>query len=119
MLKKYFGLGKTQHNFYEEYALNNQLDFVQLCLLDILQSGGGRLTWIMLNDALPFTRRQLDRAAAELASQDLLKLDFDGVEMTDYAPCVVQEILNDLHTQYRAKTGLEPSFDGEDSYFSA
>lgn len=119
MIRKTFGLSNAQRRFYEQYALENQVDLIELCILDILQSAGGKMTWIMLQDALPFSRTQLRRTAQALNAQDLVMMDSDRLWLSEYAPFVISDVLIDLHRKYKDMMGTEPRFEGEAGVFYA
>ncbi len=119
MIRKTFGLSGTQKRFYEEYALANQVDLIELCILDILQCAGGKMTWMMLTEALPFSRSRLRQRALSLEKQGLVLMDMDRIWLSDYAPFLITDILSDLHRKYKEKTGFEPRFEGESTVYNA
>ena len=119
MIKRTFGLSNAQRRFYEQYAHENHVDLIELCILDILQSAGGKLTWIMLQEALPFPRTRLHQTAQRLSMQDLIRRDYDRLWLSDFAPFVIDDVLTDLHAKYKESTGFEPGFDEELKIYNA
>lgn len=86
--------------FYEAYARDNAIDSLQLSLLDLLYQANGPITFIALQHALDCTRTRLIATAAELRAQDLVEYNSDQIRLTLSAPFMIEEVLEDLHTQY-------------------
>lgn len=89
--------------FYRLYAQENQVDYLQLCLLDLLRMAGGVMTWkniyLQIPSASAVTIRQ---TAEELAAQQLVTFSPDCLILSDLAEFFVDEILDDLHHKMEA-----------------
>lgn len=97
MKKRQLGFCKESEWFYKVFAQENQVDYLQLCLLDLLRQAGGSMTWKVLYSQLPYSSVAVRATAKELESQDLVVVGLDCLTLTDLAEFTVDEILDDLH----------------------
>ena len=119
MFKRPDAIALRKQEFYREYAMQNQVDCLQLKLLDLLYDAGGKATWLMVFEQIPEPRHQIEQAAADLEDQELVAADFDRILLTDYAPFVVDEILNDFHEQLQHYLSQFPDTDSASARFLA
>lgn len=91
------GFCKESEWFYRLYAQENQVDYLQLCLLDLLRMAGGRMTWKHIYLQIPVSAVAIRQTAQELAEQQLVTFSPDCLMLTDLAEFTVDEILDDLH----------------------
>ncbi|MBD5424311.1 MAG: hypothetical protein HDR44_04245 [Allobaculum sp.] len=83
--------------FYKLYARENQLDYLQLCILDLLREAGGAMTWMAILNTLSYPAVSLRDTARELEWDGLVEPTPDGLTLTEFAEFSVYEILDDLH----------------------
>ena len=119
MIKRPDALSLRKQDFYKQYARQNQVDCLQLQLLDLISEAGGRITWMMVCEQIPDSRSQIEQAVWDLEEQDLVKADFDRILLTDYAPFVIDEVLNDVHEQLQHYLAQFPELDAAGSQFLA
>lgn len=104
-MKRQFGFSSEQTKFYEKYAMENQIDLIQLCILDFLDQSGGKATWLVLFEAMPFSRTSLQNTAMVLRDQELVVPEGDLVRLSEYAPFMIDDLLRDLHRSYQTFAG--------------
>ncbi len=109
MKKGQFYYSQDSDWFYKLYARENQLDYLQLCILDLLREAGGAMTWIAILNTLPYAAVSLRYTAQELEEEGLVEPTCDGLALTEFAEFSVYEILDDLHCK------MEAVFPSEDS----
>lgn len=97
MKKRQLGFCKESEWFYKVFAQENQVDYLQLCLLDLLRQAGGSMTWKVLYSQIPYSSVAIRSTAKELEDQDLVVMSQDSLMLTDLAEFTVDEILDDLH----------------------
>lgn len=85
--------------FYRMYATENQVDYLQLCILDLLRSGSGRMTLKMLCAQLPASNVSIRQTLGDLQAQSLVAVTGDQVALSDTAEFMVEELLDELHSQ--------------------
>lgn len=85
--------------FYRLYAHQNQIDYGELCLLDILHQAGGIMTWKAILAILPNSAVVIRQTAHDLMDQGLVLCQMDCVSLTEYAEFAIYEILDDLHAK--------------------
>lgn len=107
MKKGRFYYSQDSDWFYKLYARENQLDYLQLCMLDLLREAGGTMTWIAIFNTLPYSAVSIRQTASELEWQGLTKLTTDGLHLTEFAEFSVYEILDDLHCKMEATLSNE------------
>ncbi len=108
MKKRQLGFCKESEWFYRLYARENQVDYLQLCVLDLLRQANGSLTWKSIDQQIPYSRQIIRQTVSELEYDELVTTTADGVWLTDLAEFTVDEILDDLHHK------LDAAFDSVD-----
>lgn len=102
MKKRQPGYCEESEWFYKLYASENQMDYLQLCLLDLLRTAGGMMTWKNLYAQLPYSAVSIRLTVSDLEEQQLLHYTPDCLFLSETACFVVDEILDDLHTRLNA-----------------
>lgn len=93
------GFVKEAEWFYKKFAAEKQVDYLQLCLLDLLHVNGGSMTWKYLYQELPFSHVVIRETVDILGQQSYLTWTQDYLTLTDYACFAVEDILFELHQQ--------------------
>lgn len=106
MKKRQIGFCKESEWFYRVYARENQVDYLQLCLLDLLRQANGSLTWMAIDQQIPYSRQIIRQTVQDLEQDELVTTTPDGVFLTDLAEFTVDEILDDLHHKLDAAFAL-------------
>lgn len=85
--------------FYRKYAHQNQIDYGELCLLDILHQAGGIMTWKAILTTLPSSNVTIRQTAFDLMDQGLVLCQADSVSLTEYGQFAIYDVLYDLHSK--------------------
>lgn len=90
---------KQSEWFYKLYAHENQLDYLQLCILDILRNSAGQATLKSLFEQIDSSKVAIRLTLEDLARQGMISYGMDVVELSDYARFDVEDVLARLHDQ--------------------
>ena len=101
MKKKRLGISEDLDWFYKQYAIANDIDYLQLAILDTLRTYGTRMTWSVLGTMLGAPKGVLLQTVEILADQDLIVMQGDLISLSDTVEFEVQEILDDFHQQLK------------------
>ncbi len=99
MTNKRLGISEDLEWFYKQYAMANDMDYLQLAVMDTLRTHGARMTWSVLGTMLRTPKGVLLRTVEDLANEELVVMRGDLVCLSDTAEFEIQEILDDLHQQ--------------------
>jgi coproporphyrinogen III oxidase-like Fe-S oxidoreductase len=100
---------------YRQFAKENEIDYLQLRLIDLLFCRAGVMSLAQVQECMPYSRLVIKETIEDLAAQDLVEWQGDQLALTDYAPFVVEDILLELHEKLQAVSTLLGAGEEEES----
>lgn len=89
-----------KHWFYERFARENNVDYVQLLVLDILDEYGGKASWNVLYQSVNRSIDEIQDTVYDLEDQKMLVVEGDLVKMLDYTHFLADDLIQQCRSEY-------------------